>query len=311
MLLSLFAIKVFQYKSVSAFLRELARNPSLMKLPGFPLRRRKPKFPDEYRHEPFVKNYRVASNAAMSRFQKTLIEVNHKTGCLDEVYAVLVEQLKTWLPDYGQRIGYDGKAVESHSTGRQLKHKRIDKQTGRHPTSDPSASWGVHSQYVSAKDGKEKKITKRGYGFELHLLADVKYELPISFKVASSHESESQHCQALVDEFLHSDLAKRSQSFVVDKALDSNRLRLKLYDNGIIPVIDTRNFWQDENPHPEQLKTPTRARYAIKRINSRIDSNFQMHDHHIRGIDSMRMHILVGMTAMTAGACFAIRNGCP
>ena len=27
-------------------------------------------------------------------------------------------------------------------------------------------------------------------------------------------------------------------------------------------MIDTRNLWQDENPHPEQLKTPTRARYA-------------------------------------------------
>lgn len=188
-----------------------------------------------------------------------------------------------------------------------------------------------------------------------------------------------------------------------------------LYKRDILPVIDNRNMWQDDNPHPDQLRIPTRALYddpdetilydehgrhycrcpesgeirrmcyqgressrgtikwtcpaaaydltcegrqqcyqaaglkdgartrvvrdkidmdhlrnhgplpqgtckwkriyskrsALERINSRIDSNFQMHDHFIRGRDSVKMHITLGMITMLAGACFAIRSGRP
>ncbi|MDE0553926.1 MAG: transposase [Candidatus Poribacteria bacterium] len=416
MLRSLIAMKVFQYKSTSGFLRELARNPSLMILSGFDLKRNKVVSLDELKHDPVRQNYRIPSDSAMSRFQQTLVEVDKNTGCLKDLFKAQLEKIQAQLPEFGQRIGYDGKAIESHSTGRQLKHKEKDKKTGKHPTSDPTASWGVHEQYVTGPNGKEKKIKNRWYGFELHLLADVNYELPISFSLAPAHESEVPHCRKLVSTFLdESDIAERTLSFVADRGLDDNLLRKTVYEKGILPVIDNRNLWRDDNPHPDQLELPTRALYddadetilynehgqhfcrcpksgeirpmyyqgreavrgtvkwicpasaygitcqgrqacykaagleadastrvvrdkidmdhlrnhgplplgtykwkriynqrsAIERINSRIDANFQTHDHFIRGIHAMRMHLSLGFTVMLAGACMAIKAGRP
>lgn len=415
MLLAMFTMKVLQYKSVSGFVRELARNPSLMRLLGFPIRRCASDGGQRHRDDPTAHRYRVPSNAAMSRFQQTLIEVNDKTGCLDAVYEAQLGKVAARLVDFGQRIGYDGKAIRSHSTGKQLAHKARDEQTGKRPTSDPDASWGVHSQYATTAKGRERQVTKKWYGYELHLVADVRYELPISFRLTPAHEAETVNCRQLVSEFLQGALSGRTESFVADRGLDDNALRKMLYEHDILPVIDNRSLWRDDNPHPEQLTTPTRALHAdphetilyneqgqffcrcpqsgeirslyyqgrearrgtikwscpadaygiqcqgrrqcheaaglkadaktrivrdrinmdhlrshgplpkgtrkwqrlyserssLERINSRIDSNFQMHDHFIRGIGAMRLHITLGLTAMLAGACMAIRAGKP
>jgi hypothetical protein len=50
----------------------------------------------------------------------------------------LREQLMEVLPDFGQHLGYDGKAIDSHSTG------QVDGKSGH--CSDPDADWGVLSQ---------------------------------------------------------------------------------------------------------------------------------------------------------------------
>ena len=40
------------------------------------------------------------------------------------------------MPNFGKHLGYDGKAVDSHSTG------PAGRKTGK--TSDPDAGWGKH-----------------------------------------------------------------------------------------------------------------------------------------------------------------------
>ncbi len=52
------------------------------------------------------------------------------SGMIGRLRASLFEE----LPDFGRHLGYDGKAVASHSTG------RIAGDRGK--TSDPDADWG-------------------------------------------------------------------------------------------------------------------------------------------------------------------------
>ncbi len=84
---------------------------------------------------------------------------------------------------------FDGKAIQSHSTGRKLT-SRTDPDVGEPITSDPDAAWGCHQHYTIDANGKEKVIEKFWFGYSLNLLGDVNYELPIDFnRVTASAKS--------------------------------------------------------------------------------------------------------------------------
>ncbi len=251
MLNAVFAIDILQHRSVSGFVRELKRNPALMHVLGFPMRR-------GFHTDPAFGGYAVPSDSAFCRFIRLLTEIERGTGALMRVFEAQVDEIAALLPDFGKSVGYDGKAVESHSTGRPLKHKAIDKTTGRHPTSDPDASWGVHEQYGTDQNGREVRKTKKWFGYTLHTHGDVTYELPIRFRLETARESEYRHCEGLIEEHEKLWFFDRCRSFVADRGLDSNQIRKRLFKNDILPVIDTRRMWQDVNLHPQQLKVPTR-----------------------------------------------------
>ena len=63
------------------------------------------------------------------------------------------------LPDCGEEIGYDGKAIESHATGQKLPDKR-DPKSAERLSLGPDANWGCHKQYCTDANGK-KKVTKK------------------------------------------------------------------------------------------------------------------------------------------------------
>ena len=252
MLQALFAMIVLQHRSVASLRRELKRNPTLMIALGFEL-----KPVADCDRDPFV-HYKVPSDGAFSRFRQTLIGVDEKSGCVSALFAVQRDKLSELLPDLGERVGYDGKAIESYSTGNKIKNK-TDPLTGEQQTSDPDAAWGCHKQYTTGSNGKEKQVKKYWFGYCLHVLSDVNFELPLGFELAPAHESEHIHCTNLAVEFIDSDLSNRCQSFVADRGLDSNKLRKQLFEADILPVIDTRNLWDEINLDPDQLDVPTRA----------------------------------------------------
>ena len=70
----------------------------------------------------------------------------------------------------GCHLGYDGKAIDSHSTG------RVSRTTGA--TSDPDADWGKHATSGVDASGKPWKKIKSWFGYGVHLIADTQYEIP-------------------------------------------------------------------------------------------------------------------------------------
>jgi hypothetical protein len=57
-------------------------------------------------------------------------------------------------------MGYDGKSIQSYSTGRE------NRKTGK--TSDPEADWGKHE--TKGIDSKTGKPWTKGFGYGLHLI---------------------------------------------------------------------------------------------------------------------------------------------
>ena len=252
MLRSLFAMSVLQHRSTESFRRELMRNPTLMLALGFDL---KAKTDDvQCDSNPFLP-YQVPSAAAFSRFRRALMDAEEQSGVLREQFERQRERFAEQCPDYGRDIGFDGKAIESHSTGRKLPSQT---GSGEGKTSDPDAAWGCHQQYGTDADGKEKVTKKSWFGYSLNVLGDVNCELPIDFNLVPACDNENPNCEALLESFLDTRLSSRCETFVADRGLDNDKIRKRLHERDILALIDTRNLWDEVNLDPDQLKVPTR-----------------------------------------------------
>ncbi len=89
----------------------------------------------------------VPTSWSFSRFLANVIELVETLGMVTQMIVTLREQLMATLPDFGRHLVDDGKAFESHSTG------RVSRTTGL--SSDPDADLGKHeSGGVDAHTGK-------------------------------------------------------------------------------------------------------------------------------------------------------------
>lgn len=250
---------VFQHPSIESLLRELSRNPSLLEACGFEVlpRQRKPiaeLVRDSHTGRvrvvwsaPQEAYYAVPSSWNFSRFLSNVIELEETLGLVTEMTPKLREQLMAVLPDFGQHLGFDGKAIESHSTG------RLDRETGER--SDPDADWGKHETGgIDARTGKPWTKVKSWFGYGLHLIADTHYEIPVAVHVTPASASEQVELRAMIRESFEEspELAERCQDFSADRGLDSAETKALLWDAyHIRPLIDTRELWREEKQAPD------------------------------------------------------------
>lgn len=249
---------VFQHRSIEGLLRELRRNPALLSVCGFnplPLQGKPVSGVQRNAHtgqcevsrteapmrEPVPKAWNFY------RFLAGVIALDEERGLISALMVRLREQLMAVLPEFGRHLGYDGKAIDTHSTG------RVNRQTGC--PSDPDADWGKHeTRGVDNATGKPWSKIKTWFGYGLHLIADTHYEIPVAFHLTPASHAESLELRAMLDEvFEHTpELAERCRDFSADRGLDSGALKAKLWDDyGIRPLIDTREMWREEKQLPD------------------------------------------------------------
>ena len=170
---------VFQHESAQSLLRELQRNPALLALCGFPAlpRQSAPKRGVSeadgstviYLPQPLRDPAPDACN--FSRFLRVVVELEEEQGMIAAMIRTMREQLMEEADDFGEFLGYDGKAMESHSTGAR------NRATGK--TSDADADWGKHETHgIHAKTGKPWKKIKSWFGYRVHTIADMQYRNP-------------------------------------------------------------------------------------------------------------------------------------
>ena len=254
---ALLAGVVFQHPSIASLLRELSRNPALLQVCGFdPLPRQKRPVPQLRSDsgkvqvlypEPFPVKHVIPSDWNFSRFLNNVIELEEDHQLVSGMVNRLREQLMEALPDFGEHLGYDGKAIDSHSSG------HINKKTGK--TSDPDADWGKHETTgVNHKTQDTWSKVKTWFGYGLHLIADTQYEIPVAFQITPASHSEHVELSAMMESLFDSSpaLQARCQDFSADRGLDSGPTKAKLWDDyRIRPLIDTRELWREEKQAPD------------------------------------------------------------
>lgn len=267
---------VFQHRSIESLVRELHRNPALLNVCGFnPLPLQGRPVTTVARHERSGKMEVVRQAAATRdpipncwnfyRFLGNVIELEQQRGLIGAMMVTLREQLMQALPDFGAHLGYDGKAIDSHSTG------RVNRATGQ--TSDPDADWGKHeTRGIDHQTGKEWNKIKSWFGYGLHLIADTRYEIPVAFRLTPASHAEVVALDGQLDALFEQspELAARCRDFSADRGLDSGKLKARLWDEyRIRPLIDTRELWREEKQMPDYDPTRpiTRALYPERADN--------------------------------------------
>ena len=262
---------VFQHESIESLIRELSRNPSLLEACGFdptPITKQPEARLERDETTGKMKVIRAAAQAPyyqvpmswnFSRFLKNVIELEDEHAMISEMVRRLRENLMAELPDFGKHLGYDGKAIDSHSTGQE------SRKTGQ--TSDPDANWGKHETSGVDKDGNLWRKVNSWFGYALHLIADTVYEIPVAFSVTAASASEVVELGSLIQNSFEQTpaLAQRCDDFSADRGLDSGGIKAMLWDDyRIRPVIDVRELWREEKNEPgyDPEKPITRALFA-------------------------------------------------
>ena len=217
---SILAGVVYQHESVESLRRELSRNGQLRMMCGLGM---------------------VPPSWVYSRFLRALLR--HPAE-VEAIFERLVPDLSELLPDFGRRLAFDGKALESHANPR----KKGEKEKAPDGRRDLDADIGVKTYRGQHADGTVWEKVTSWFGYRLHLLVDATYELPVAYEVTKASESEVKQAHKILDETAtrHPEIVSRCEYFTADRGMDDGKLIVKLWDEyGIKPVIDIRNSWRD------------------------------------------------------------------
>ena len=149
-----------------------------------------------------------------SRFLRVVVELEEEQGMIAAMIRTMREQLMEEADDFGEFLGDDGKAMESHSTGAR------NRVTGK--TSDADADWGKHETHgIHAKTGKPWKKIKSWFGYRVHTIADTQYEIPVAASVTRASVSEVKELERLSERLFEETpaLAERCKEFSAARQL--------------------------------------------------------------------------------------------
>lgn len=315
---------VFQHPSVESLLRELCRNGELREACGF---------------EVLGGAQAVPSSFAMSRFLSSLIQ---KRDRIDAMFHELVDRVAVCLPDFGEHLAFDGKAVPSFSTG------RADRQTGE--TSDPDAAWGTKTYRGTNSQGTSWKKVTHWFGYQLHLIVDSR-QLWKDEKQEQDYDPALEITRALnpdgldnivyterggvrcVDPVTGEERAMAFRGFEADREAVGYRCPSAAYgctcpgrsqcelaalgratDFGRmvrVPLSKDRRIFTPIPRDSPSWKRLYAERSSVERVNARIDQSFGFERHTIRGLEKMRARMGLALAVMLALAIGHLERGQP
>lgn len=234
---SLLAGIVFQHPSIESLRRELGRNGELRQLCGFAPHRGEDAVPGSDNYSRFLDNLLAREELVRAMFHQ------------------LVEELREVFPDLGRTQAIDGKALPSFAA-KQSKEKLEEKAEGKASGElepdrrrEDDADFGMKTYRGTRQDGSTWEQVKSWFGFELHLLIDSEYEMPLNYKVTKASASETKELLPLVEETeeLHPGLMSETcEELSADKGYDSAANNADLWDEfEVKPIIDCREFTKD------------------------------------------------------------------
>jgi transposase len=210
---SLIAAKVYGITTVNSLIRELNRNESLRRVVGI-------------EHAGLVPKPWHFSRL-LSKLSKP-----ENLALLKGIFDTAVGDLSNILPDLGESLAIDGTEVSSWCN-RYAKDK-----------SDKDAGWGVKT--YRKEDGTEHKHS--WYGYNVELLVDTKYEIPVNFEVLAANINECPRLPILLGDTMRLHPSFDVKYVMGDRGYDSKEnCRYVLYDLEALPIIKMRLRQSDKD----------------------------------------------------------------
>ena len=168
----------------------------------------------------------VPSESTFSRFFKSISE----SHVLQDAMFAVVEELHERLPDLGKDVAIDSTDIGAWANPNRPKGEIVD-QTAR---------WGHRTtKNKNASAGSEDR--EFVFGYKVHLIADVRYGVPLAYIVLPANASDSTTLPAVVDKALERYEWLSPDHLMADRGYDSQANHKFLYeDRGIRPVIHMR-----------------------------------------------------------------------
>lgn len=213
------------HRSWAGLLRELGRNRDLAGLCGFPALGRLPGAPN------------------VSRFLAGLLA---EAGLVEALFHQLVEQVRAAVPEYGQRLAVDSKAIRS--VGRRRTERRKGDGTPDR-RGEPDAAVGQKAQYVAGPDGTVEEQLYEWFGFKLHLAVDTATQWPVAYTVTPGLTADTKQLLPLLAQVKteHPQVLARCREVLADKAYDdTTNLVQGKSAYGVNVLCPTRKQWKEE-----------------------------------------------------------------
>jgi hypothetical protein len=218
---SLVAGVIYGHAGIESLRRELLRNRELLEVCGF---------------DPVLGARAVPPSWVYTRLVKN---VSRHLDLVERMVEELVDGVGEAIPDLGRRLAVDSKGIRTYARGRKVAAE----------SADPEADWGVRTYRGTREDGSMFERVKRWFGYKVHLLVDVDYEMPVAYRVTRASANDSPVLKELLEdvETKHETILDRAELLSADKAYDSEENNATLYDAyGIKPLVPTREMWKDE-----------------------------------------------------------------
>ncbi|MEN6356348.1 MAG: transposase [Armatimonadota bacterium] len=210
---SMIAAKVYGIARINDLIRELRRNESLRKVVGISHLGLVPK---PWHFSRLLAKLSSPENLAM----------------LKMIFDKAVSDLKDMLPDLGESLAIDGTEVSSWCN-RYAKEK-----------SDKDAGWGVKS--YRKEDGSES--IHSWYGYNVELVVDTKYEIPVNFEVLAANINECPRLPIVLSDTMRLHPEFDVRYVMGDRGYDSQEnCKYVLYDLKALPIIKMRLTQKDKD----------------------------------------------------------------
>jgi len=211
-----------RHHSFESCIAEMHRNPSLCRLVGITA----------------VEQIPNAWN--VSRFLDVLGQEPHLTR-LRAVFDCLVARLGRAVPDLGRDAAAD-------ATGLNARPKKDAQAVAEEVEQGLPQPSGGRKEYKDDQDKVVKVV--EWFGYKLHLMVDVKHEVPLAYCVSDAKAGDNERVAPLVEQAQANLPQGRIQTLAYDKAADDEKVHACPHENGIKPLIQNRALWKEEPERP-------------------------------------------------------------
>jgi len=216
------AMLIFEHCTVASFRRELSRNSQLRKICGM----------DDFSK----KKHLIPPARVFTGFFRNL---QKEKDLLYKMFSLQVEEISSWLPEFGKTLAGDGKYIDSFA---KRPPKKENEKAGKRREND--AAFSTKQYYYTGKNGEVTSKKETHFGFKAHIICDVKTELPVDYRVTAANIDEKEEMKKMVDSLTERQKTK-ADYLILDRGYDSIGMIRTIKNAGIKPVIDIRNMWKD------------------------------------------------------------------